>query len=69
MHLKETAPGKFREVPYGTGHVEFEEAIRRAWELQIRKFVAEFWYTGNPDWREDLAFAHQKFAGIMDRME
>ncbi len=69
MHLKETAPGKFREVPYGTGHVEFEEAIRRAWELQIRKFVAEFWYTGNPDWREDLAFAHQKFSGIMDRME
>lgn len=69
MHLKETSPGKFREVPYGAGHVAFEEAIRRAWELQIRKFVTEFWYTGNPEWKEDLTAAHHKFARILDQME
>ncbi len=69
MHLKETAPGKFREVPYGAGHVAFEAAIRRAWELQVRKFVTEFWYNGNPDWREDLKSAHHKFSRILDQME
>ena len=30
MHLKETVPGKYREIPYGSGHVNFEEAIREA---------------------------------------
>lgn len=69
MHLKETSPGKFREVPYGAGHVAFEEAIRRAWELQVRKFVTEFWYTGNPEWKEDLTAAHNKFSRILDQME
>ena len=69
MHLKETSPGKFREVPYGAGHVAFEEAIRRAWELQIRKFVTEFWYTGSLEWKEDLISAHNKFSRILDQME
>ncbi len=69
MHLKETVPGKFREIPYGTGHVAFEEAIEKAWEMQVRKFVTEFWYTGNSNWWEDLIFAHRKFSGILERME
>ena len=30
LHLKETVPGKFREIPYGTGHVNFEAIIREA---------------------------------------
>lgn len=69
MHLKEAVPGKFREIPYVTGHVAFEEAIEKAWEMQVRKFVTEFWYTGNPDWQGDLTFAHRKFSGILERME
>jgi len=28
MHLKETLPGKFREIPYGTGHVDFVNGIK-----------------------------------------
>ncbi len=48
MHLKETVPGKFREIPFGTGHVDFESGAAKAWELGVRKFVTEFWYTGNP---------------------
>ena len=27
VHLKETKPGVFREVPYGTGHVDFVDAV------------------------------------------
>ena len=54
LHLKETVPGKFREIPYGTGHVDFEAAIEKAWDLGVRRFVTEFWYTGNPEWKKDL---------------
>ncbi len=57
MHLKETVPGKFREVPYGTGHVNFPELIHTAWTLGVRRYVTEFWYTGNPEWKKDLYHA------------
>lgn len=54
MHLKETVPGKFREIPYGAGHVNFEQGAAEAWKQGVRLFVGEFWYTGSPTWREDL---------------
>lgn len=60
VHLKETVPGKFREIPFGTGHVNFEEIIRKAWELGVRKYTAEFWYVGNDDWK-DVIKATKKF--------
>ena len=44
LHLKETCPGHFREIPYGQGHVDFSGAIRTAWELGVRRYVTEFWY-------------------------
>lgn len=67
MHLKETVPGKFREIPFGTGHVDFDSAIYAAWNLGIRKFVTEFWYTGSSSWREDLRFAHDMFDHILEK--
>lgn len=66
MHMKETVPGKFREIPFGTGHVDFTAAADKAWALGVRKYVTEFWYTGNPAWKEDLAFAHDMFKKILD---
>lgn len=36
------------------GHVDFEAAIKKAWDLGVRRFVTEFWYTGNPEWKKDL---------------
>lgn len=67
MHLKETVPGKFREITYGDGHVKFEEGIGKAWELGIRRFVTEFWYTGSPQWKEDLAIAVKTMSQILDK--
>lgn len=67
IHLKETIPGKFREVPFGTGHVNFEEAIQTAWNLGVRKYVAEFWYTGNLTWEKDLCFANDMMREILDK--
>ncbi|MDR2739958.1 MAG: L-ribulose-5-phosphate 3-epimerase [Treponema sp.] len=66
MHLKETVPGKFREIPYGTGHVNFRAFIKTALELNVRTFVTEFWYTGEPDFRETIktskAFIDARFS-------
>ncbi|MDR1178256.1 MAG: L-ribulose-5-phosphate 3-epimerase [Spirochaetaceae bacterium] len=54
LHLKETLPGKFREIPYGTGHVNFEGIIAAALSMNVRMFVTEFWYTGETDYRASI---------------
>ena len=69
MHLKETVPGRFREIPYGTGHVDFKNAVHTAWKLGIRKYVTEFWYTGSDTWAEDLKSASKMFRKILDDEE
>ena len=69
MHLKETKPGIFREVPYGEGHVDFKKAIETAWKLGVRKYVTEFWYTGSPSWKEDLAAANLRMSRILMEQE
>lgn len=65
-HLKETVPGKFREIPYGTGHVNFPAGIAKFYELGIRRYVAEFWYCGEENWKEIAAqnrrFLDEQFA-------
>ena len=54
LHLKESRPGIYREVPYGTGHVDFVSMAKTAWALGVRLFVGESWYTGQENWREIL---------------
>lgn len=67
MHLKETVPGRFREIPFGTGHVDFGKGIKKAWELGVRRYVTELWYTGNPEWEKDLDFAVSMMSKILDK--
>ena len=67
MHLKETVPGRYREVPFGMGHVDFEAAISKAWELGIRRFVTEMWYVGQEDWEGDIENAVTMMKEILDR--
>ena len=54
VHLKETKPGIFREVPYGTGNVDFPAAVAKSLQLGVRMFVGEFWYLGEKNWRDTL---------------
>ena len=68
LHLKETVPGVFREVPFCTGHVDFPAAIQTAWRLGIRRFVTEMWYVGNDEtWKSDIQFACSHMRGLLDR--
>ena len=55
-HLKETVPGKFREISYGTGQVDFPRAIAQLYKQGVRRYVAEFWYCGEENWKEIAKF-------------
>ncbi len=59
MHLKESLPGKYREVPFGKGHVDFAGAIKTALDLGVKMFVAEFWYKGEENWQHELESANR----------
>lgn len=59
FHLKETVPGKFREIPYGTGHVDFQSIIRKAYGMGTRRYMAEFWYVGQQEWEKDIVHANR----------
>ncbi|MDD6326044.1 MAG: L-ribulose-5-phosphate 3-epimerase [Lachnospiraceae bacterium] len=67
VHLKETVPGKFREIPFGTGHVNFRDMIHTAYALGVRRYVTEFWYVGNPEWKKDLDFARSMMGDLLDQ--
>ena len=69
MHLKETVPGKFREIPFLTGHVDFPSIINTAWHLGVRRFVTEMWYVGQDNWREDIQFANQQMSRLLDAQQ
>lgn len=67
MHLKETGPGIFRNLLYGQGHVEFDKIIQKAWSMGIRKYVTEFWYQRNRNWRCDVVKSNQRMRAILDK--
>lgn len=67
LHLKETRPGVFREVPFLTGHVDFEAIIHMAWNMGIRRYVTELWDVGQDDWKEAICFANQSMRCILDK--
>lgn len=54
MHVKETVPGKYRDLRFGKGHVDFERGIEKAKALGVRRFVSECWHDGREDWMGGL---------------
>ena len=67
LHLKESKPGIFREVPYFTGHVPFEGLIETAWKLGVRRYVTELWDVGLDSWKEDIKFANKSMRALLDK--
>ena len=55
LHLKESIPGHYREIPYGMGHVDFAAMTACAMKLGVRVYLAEFWHKGEENWRRILA--------------
>ena len=67
LHLKESKPGIFREVPYFTGHVPFEGLIETAWKLGVRRYVTELWDVGLDSWKDDIKFANKSMRALLDK--
>ena len=57
-HLKETVPGVFRNRMFGDGKVDFAADIGELRRQGVGMYTAEFWYTGESDYRINLQKAH-----------
>lgn len=72
-HLKETVPGKYREIPFGTGHTEYIENLQLLKAMGVRMFVGEFWYIGSETWKQDLkdasAFLRERLDSVFGQEE
>ncbi len=69
LHLKETVPGAYREVPFCTGHVDFTSIIKKAIDLGVYRFVTEMWYVGQEEWRDDILFANTTMKKIINNIK
>ncbi len=65
-HLKETVPGAYREIPFGTGHTDYVPDLEVLRDLGVRSFVGEFWDVGSETWKEDLRFASTFLRGFLN---
>lgn len=55
FHLKEARTNKYGGLFFGEGDVDFESIVSIAFnDLGIRRYVLEYWYTGNQSWTDDL---------------
>ncbi len=59
-HLKETVPGVYRDMVFGTGHTQYQECIQVLWSMGVRMFTGEFWYDGKSEIEPSL-FASSQF--------
>lgn len=53
-HLKETVPGVYRNMVFGTGHTQYQECIQLLWSMGVRMFTGEFWYDGKSEIESSL---------------
>ena len=72
-HLKETKPGIYRDMDFGTGHTDYETAISALWAQGVRHFTGEFWHQAGRDHetaiREAGRFLRQKIETVIAQGE
>ena len=50
LHLKETKPGVYRDMAFGSGgHTDYDGCLRAALDMGVRLFTGEFWYKPGTD--------------------
>ncbi len=54
-HCKETKAGCYRDMAFGTGTTDYDDGLDELVAQGVRRYVAEFWYLGSPDWRGDTS--------------
>ena len=71
LHLKETRPGVYRDLRFGSGgHTDYAGCLRTALAMGVRLFTGEFWYHGEENWVSELrranAFLREKIEGAAE---
>ena len=57
-HLKETRPGVYRDMTFGSGgHTEYSRCIEELWKQGVRMYTGEFWYLGSETYEQDIVDA------------
>lgn len=69
VHLKETVPGHYREIPFGRGHVDFAAIIEQTWSMGVRRYVTEMWDVGDGRWEQEIVQACGMMRGILNNMQ
>jgi L-ribulose-5-phosphate 3-epimerase len=67
IHLKESLPGIFREVPFGEGHVQFDRIIEYGLQCGVRRYNAEFWCADEKIWMSQMENANNFLTEKLDR--
>lgn len=58
VHLKETNPGIYRDMNFGTGgHTEYERCIEASLKMGVCTFTGEFWYQEGQDYMKVISDA------------
>lgn len=66
-HLKETLPGIYRDMTFGSGgHTEYERCIEELWNQGVRMFTGEFWHLGSETYEQDIVDAGCFLRGKID---
>ena len=65
-HFKETATGIYRELPFSTGTTDYDGLCAELSRQGVRRYVAEMWYLGQENWRDDVVFANKFLRGKVE---
>ena len=70
VHLKETNPGIYRDMNYGTGgHTEYVPCIRAALDMGVRMFTGEFWYQKGQDYMKTITESNEFLRNVIREAE
>ncbi|MEG2858863.1 MAG: L-ribulose-5-phosphate 3-epimerase [Clostridia bacterium] len=66
MHLKETEPGRYRDMRFGAGCVDFARGVQAARRAGVRLFVAECWDDKSPDPQAQIQSVNDFLRNVLD---
>ncbi len=70
VHLKETLPGIYRDLNYGTGgHTEYVPCIKAALDMGVRMFTGEFWYQNGQDYMKVIRESNEFLRNVIREAE
>ena len=67
VHLKETKPGVYRDMNFGTdGHTEYDRCIEASLKMGVRMFTGEFWHLEGQDYTKVIPEANAFLRGKIE---